>query len=278
MNLDLLTENLSSQLNEIASGNTSAIETSYRSIKVCRNLLSTLKKSVIKDGFPTISDEIYFFKVIKQVPLENLIYYSEIHSFEIQFPKIDLKSQLKFIKKKSNKLNRFFLYNLDFGRYIESDQTHFDKEYYTRDYLNGYHITLSKFYFQDPEFCTARDMLLGKYNAYKSLTKYFADKQLRLKKGMNGNRVSIVNTEKLHWPFSTTDYVELIYALHYKGLSSKNNLSIIKISHYLEQIFDIEPKDIYKTYQDIKNRRKSRTMFLDELTTSLLHEMDKSEK
>lgn len=278
MDFQLLTQRLKKELDDIKLQNESILERAHRSIGLCRDSLSTLKKEVLSQGFKSIQDEIHFFKVTKQVPLVELIYYSEIHSFEIQFPKIDLKSQLKSIKKKSNKLNRFFLYNLDFGRYIESGQTHFDKEYYTRDYLNGYHITLSKFYFQDPEFCTARDMLLGKYNAYKSLTEYLADKQKRLKNGLNGNEISLSNTEKMHWPFSNTDYVELIYALHAKGLGAKNNLSIVKISDYLSQIFDVEPKDIYKTYQDIKYRKKSRTLFLDELSTSLLSEMDKSEK
>jgi hypothetical protein len=276
MNLDSLIKDLPKQLNEIKEENENIIERAYCSIAVCRNKMSQLKKKVLHNGFATKEEEIHFFKVTKQTPLERLIYYSEIHSFEIQFPRIDQKTQLKAIKKKSNKLNRFFLYNLDFGRYIESGQTHFDTEYFTRDYLNGYHITLSKFYFQDPEFCTSRDMLLGKYKAYKSLTKYFADKHLSLVKGLNRNSISF-STEKLHWPFSNSDYVELIYALHSKGLGAKNNLSIVKISNYLQQVFDFEPKDIYKTYQGIKNRKKSRTLFLDDLTTSLLSEMDKSE-
>ena len=278
MNLESLIKTIPYQLNEIKTKNDNIIERAHRSIAVCRDALSELKKEVLRSGFSSMEDEIHFFKVTKQIPLENLIYYSEIHSFEIQFPKIDHKSQLKFIKKKSNKLNRFFLYNLDFGRYIESGQTHFDKEYYTRDYLNGYHITLSKFYFQDPEFCSARDMLLGKYNAYKSLTQYLNIKMQKIKNGLNGSMISITNSGKLHWPFSNTDYVELLYALYSKGLGTKDNLSIAKVSERLQQVFDFTPKDIYKTYQEVKNRKKSRTPFLDELTASLLDAMNKSEE
>lgn len=68
----------------------------------------------------TINDEITFFKEIKQIPLKELIYYSEIHSLETQFPKVGKEYQLKFINKKISKLNRFFVYNMDFGRYINS--------------------------------------------------------------------------------------------------------------------------------------------------------------
>tara|TARA_B100002049_G_scaffold215633_1_gene181083 strand:- start:975 stop:1802 length:828 start_codon:yes stop_codon:yes gene_type:complete len=275
MKLEVLSKSLSIQLNEIASGNNSMLERAYRSIEVCRNLLSKFKKQVIKEGFDTMATEIRFFKHTKQVPLIQLIYFSEIHSFELQFPKADKHSQLKTIKKKVNKINRFFLYNLDFGRYIDAGHTHFDKEYFTRDYLDSYHITTSKFYFQDPEFCTPRDMLLGKYKAYQKLLNYLDERRFQLKKSLNKKRYPF---KRLHWPFSNTDYVELIYALHAKGLGAKNNLSIVKISDYISQIFDVEPKDIYKTYQDIKYRKKSRTLFLDELSTSLLSEMDRSGK
>nr|WP_293296860.1 RteC domain-containing protein [Allomuricauda sp.] len=277
MNQNPLIKNLPQLLNDIKSENNKIIDRAYKSILVCRDVLSELKKEVINDGFSSIDEEIRFFKETKQIPLEHLIYFSEVHSFEIQFPKIDFKSQLKSIKKKSDKVNRFFLYNLDFGRYIELGQTHFDKEYYTREHLNGTPITLSRFYFQDPEFCTARDMLLGKYNAYKSLAKYLTAKKRKLKNEMNRITPSVGNFEKMHWPFSNTDYVELLYALHSKGLGKKDNLSIAKVSEKLQQVFDFTPKDIYKTFQEAKNRKKSRTPFLDELTSSLLDEMNNSE-
>ncbi|MDT0652030.1 RteC domain-containing protein [Autumnicola edwardsiae] len=35
---------------------------------------------------------------------------------------------------------------------------------------------------------------------------------------------------------------------------------------------------MYKTFQDIKNRKNSRTLFLDDLSASLLIEMDKREE
>lgn len=278
MNSQLLSQKLLKDLDEIKIQNGNIIESAYLSIKACRKLLSAYKKEIIKTKFKTVQDEINFFKNTKQVPLIKLIYFSEIHSFEIQLPKGDTDAQLKSIKKKINKINRFFLYNIDFGRYVNSGATHFDKEYYTRDYLESFHITTSKFYFQDPEFCTPRDMLLGKYKAYDYLVTYLDEKKDRVRNGLNGKHKSIKPMEKIDWPFSNTDYVELLYALCSKGLGKQNNQGIMQVSKKLEQLFNIEPKDIYKTFQDIKNRKKSRTLFLDELSTSLLIEMDKSEE
>tara|TARA_R110002124_G_scaffold174673_1_gene342479 strand:- start:16407 stop:17243 length:837 start_codon:yes stop_codon:yes gene_type:complete len=278
MNSQILSKNLLQDLDDIKFQYENILERAYRSIKLCRKVLSTYKKEILNNEFKSTKEEIEFFKETKQIPLIKLIYFSEIHSFEIQFPKGDKHSQLKSIKKKINKVNRFFLYNMDFGRYVNSGATHFDEEYYTRDSMETFHITTSKFYFQDPEFCTPRDMLLGKYKAYDFLVTYLDEKKHKVHKGLNGKLSTIKPIEKMDWPFSNTDYVELVYALCAKGLGKQDNQSIMQVSKKLQQLFDIEPKDIYKTYHDIKNRKNSRTLFLDELSTSLLIEMDKSEE
>ena len=266
------------QIEDIKNNSAGIMECSNKSIIICRNLLSEFKKIIVANGFESLQEEVDFFKRIKQVPFSQLIYYSEVRSFEIQFPKGDRDAQLKFLKKKINKLNRFFLYNLDFGQYVKSRATHFDKAYYTRDHLDTYHITTSKFYFQDPDFSTPRDMLLGKFNAYTSLVNYMDQKKYFIKNRLNGNNVTIKSTEKIPWPFTNTDWVELLYALCAAGMAKQNGLSIIKISKILQEVFDFTPKEIYKTFQDIKNRKNSRTLFLDQLIASLLSEMDKSEE
>jgi len=278
MELETLCENLLIELDGIQLENLPILEQSYRSIELSRNLLTVFKRNILNNDFESVDDEIDFFKKIKQVPLVKLIYFSEIHSFEIQFPKADRSAQLKFIKKKISKLNRFFLYNIDFGQYVKSGATHFDKAYYTRDHLDVYHITTSKFYFQDPDFCTPRDMLLGKFKAYISLVNYMDQKKHAIKNRLNGYGVNIKPAEKIPWPFTNTDWVELLYALCSAGMAKQNGLSIIKISKILQEVFDFTPKEIYKTFQDIKNRKNSRTLFLDQLIASLLSEMDKSEE
>lgn len=278
MDLETLSKSLLVKLDGIKLENLPILEESYRSIQLSRNLLSLFKKEILVNDFKNTNEEIIFFKEIKQIPLVKLIYFSEIHSFEVQFPKADKAAQLKFVKKKISKLNRFFLYNIDFGQYVKSGATHFDKAYYTRYHLDTYHITTSKFYFQDPDFCTPRDMLLGKFKAYISLINYMNQKKHLIKNRLNGNSMNIKPIEKIPWPFTNTDWVELLYALSASGIAKQKGLSIIRLSKILQEVFDFTPKEIYKTFQDIKNRKNSRTLFLDQLTASLLSEMDKSEE
>ena len=107
-------KNLLFDLDEIKYSSNGIIERSNKSIIACRNLLNTYRKSVVIEGFKSTEEEIEFFKKIKQTPFTQLIYYSEIRSFEIQFPKVGSNQQRKYVKKKLGKLNLFFLYNMDF--------------------------------------------------------------------------------------------------------------------------------------------------------------------
>lgn len=278
MDFQLELEILLKKLNNVEFKNEGILDKASRSIRHCRNALCKFKKEVFLNGFKSLDEEIYFFKNTKQIPLVKLIYFTEIRSFELQFPKGDKKSQRKFIKRKTNKLNRFFLYNLDFGQYVDSEEKHFDKEYYTRNYLDSVQITTSKFYFQDPDFCTSRDMLLGKFQAYKLLISYLDEKVLKQKQELNIKNKTSVVLEKIPWPFTNADWVELIYALYAAGLNNGGKLSIIKLSQLLQEVFDYRPSQkIYKVYQNLKSR-KQRNSFLNLLSASLIAEMNKSDE
>ena len=100
MDLKSLSENLLVELDGIRLENLPILEQSYRAIELSRNLLTVFKRNILANEFKNVDDEINFFKKIKQVPLVKLIYFSEIHSFEIQFPKADRASQLKFVKRR----------------------------------------------------------------------------------------------------------------------------------------------------------------------------------
>ena len=258
-------------LGDIKNNYHEPIPVSNKSIILCRNLLCTFKKQIIKRGFKSEHEEIQFFKQVKQTPLTPLIYYTEIRSFEIQFPKANRNDQKKYIINKLKKLNRFFLYNTDFGHYIESKQSHFDVQYFTRNYLDSIPITSTKFYFQDPDFCTARDMLLGKHKAYKLLLKYL---QNRLNKLTNLNS----HQADLKWTANKTALTELIYALHCNRVINNGNSDLKEIADSLQTLFQFELGNFYKTFSEIKARKNSRTKFLDDLSTGLITHMNKMDE
>lgn len=277
MEFDKLNKELLDRLEEIKYKSKGIVERSNQSIIISRNFLKNYKKVVVNNGFSSIDKEIEFFKKIKPVPFGELIYYSEIRSFEIQFPKVDSSEQRKYIKRKLNKLNRFFLYNMDFGQYIRAEQTHLDVQYFTRDYFDNLPITSSKFYFQDPDFCTPYDMLLSKFKAYNRFINYLEIRLKNNKKSQNNGVPELTNQVELKWTSTKTDLTELIYALHHSKVINNGKSDIKEIAQVLEGVLNFDVGDCYKTFAEIKTRKISRTKFLDDLSEGLLTYINKTE-
>ncbi|GMN08396.1 RteC domain-containing protein [Croceitalea sp. MTPC5] len=275
MEKKLLTKELLNELESIKSTTLDIIKQADLSIVLCRNLLSKFKRKVLANGFETPTLEIEFFKDTKQVPLTNLIYYSELRSFEAQFPKGNKTVQKQAILKKIKKLNRFFMVNMDFNQYIEQGRMYLDDRYFTRAFFNKFNVTTSKYYYRDPDFSTSHDLLLAKLWANKRLIKYLEERLKSLNK-RNGKKVNGV-LKGLKWTSSKAALVELIYALNHSRSINNGHIELKEIVSRFQEIFDFDLKDFYKTYSEIKARKKSRTKFLDELSEGLLFRMNKED-
>ena len=267
---------LRKQLDNINSENSDILDITNQSIIICRNTLSDFKKLLSKSGFKNISEEMKFFKEVKQFPLSNLIFHFEIKSFEIKLPKGNLEAQKRFTLKKINKINRFNLHNLDFLQYIKLGETYLDDRYFTRKHFNNCNITHSKYYFQDPEFSTSHDLLLAKVKAYNKLIKYLEIRLANLGKPMN--KIKNLNFKPLNWTGSKTDMTELGYALKFHGSINNGNVNVNEIIHLLEMAFNFKSGDPYKNYSEIRIRKKSRTKFLDELAIGLQSKMSNDDR
>ncbi|MFD0798497.1 RteC domain-containing protein [Maribacter chungangensis] len=271
-----ISKEFSSKLDDIETNHPEILDCANSVIVLCRRTLHELKGLLLQKDFKSIENEIEFFKNIKQVTAVPLVYYSELRSFELQFPMANANSQKKYINKKIAKLNRFFTQNIDFIQYIQQDHSHFDLQYFTREFAEPYHIVSSKFYFQDPDFTTARDMLLAKVKAYRKFINYLQNRQ-NSKTGIN-NYQSETITKKLQWTSTKAALTELVYGLYASGALNGGNADIIEIATALQKVFHFDLGDFYKIYAEIKFRKHSRTKFLDRATTNLISLMDDSEK
>ncbi|MFD2562929.1 RteC domain-containing protein [Aquimarina rubra] len=277
LDFEQITNDFKIEVSNIEQNSSSILDCANQIIILARNILSTFKKYIQSNEFKKVEAEIHFFKHTKQIPLTPLIYYSEIRSFELQFPKVNRKTQEKFVGIKMRKLNRFFSHNLDFVQYVDNGLKHFDLQFYTRNFIDFYHITSSDFYFQDPEFTTPRDMLLGKVKANKMLVQYLQKRLEQPKNGQVNGYHNGTNTP-LKWTASKTGLTELIYALHCNRVINNGNVEIKEIVASLQKVIQFDLGDFYKIYSEIKSRKISRTKFLDDLSAGLITQMNNSEE
>lgn len=271
-------EGLQFGLKEAQDNIPNIVKRANHSIRLCHTLLSVFKRSVVTDGFDSVEREIDFFKNIKTVPSAQLLYHSQVRSFELEFPKANLDVQRKFIKKRLNRLNRFYRNHVDFGEYLSSGRTHFDEHYFTRKYLNAFPISSPHIYFHDPDFSTPKDLLLSEFKAFDLLVVYLQNRMIDRTKSYNQISLELNSHLNLQWTSSKSALTELIYALHYNRVINNGNADIKEIALAFQQILHFDVGDFYKIFSEIKSRKNSRTKFLDDLSAGLQSHMDSTEE
>ncbi|MFI8380543.1 RteC domain-containing protein [Leeuwenhoekiella sp. NPDC079379] len=218
------------------------------------------------------AEEICFFKHIKPVALGYHLYYRYLIQLEHEKPVNTLKTQKRYYKELLDTQHQFKLRHIGFAYYLKSKQTHLDHIYFLRqqplpfdpDDLSTH---LNRYY------NTSRDYLTAKLRSNDLISDYLS---ARLDK-VTHTSTSYSDSPHLDWSGSRTDLIELIYALYHSKVIHKGKADIIEIARALGSFFKIDPGDVYKTFAEIKSRKKSRTKFLDELATNLQLAMDRED-
>ncbi len=80
--------------------------------------------------------------------------------------------------------------------------------------------------------------------------------------------------KSIPWTGSQAALTELIYALNEMGVLGGKHNEIRQLRISFEQVFKFDLGNIYKTYENMRMRKKSRTPFIDGLRNALLRRMD----
>lgn len=246
-------------------------------INLCNKTLTYLKEKVEQNDFETTPDEIDFFKNTKPLPMSYLIYYTEVRSCELRKPKAGTSYQIDFFEKEMRKINKFFSRNLDFVNYMEQGYTYIDHQFFTRNPGDSFPFTPMTDYYQYPEFSSSHDMLWAKIKAMYRFIHYIREAMQKLNTGHE-----ILFEEKKHkvlvWTAPKTALTEIIYALYSNGALNHGAADINTIAASFEDFFNIKIDNIYKTYSEIKDRKGSKTKFLEELMINLQQKINKDDE
>lgn len=227
-------------------------------ITFIRSLLTDLKGFVTSYKFQSKSEEIQFFKEIKPVFLSQYYYYKKVFSIRLLDSFKDVKSRQASYYKLLHGLEKSVAKNLEFYEYCMSGNTFMDEHYFTRDNHKN-HRSLDR----DEYFSTGYDTKLAKILANELVKKHIL-------KHLDGSNIG----STLTWTGSKTDLIELIYALN--GLEVFNNgpIDIKRIAVAFESAFNTNLGNFYKTFQEIRIRKKSQLSFLDRLKANLMKRLD----
>jgi hypothetical protein len=242
------------------NGDQEAILKTGHALSFIREIITELKQFSSTYKFTDESEEIKFFKEIKPVFLSQFYYYKKVFALRLFDSFKDVKTRQANYYNILQQLERFVQKNLEFYEYCMTNTTYLDKHYFTRN--RQPHKSIDR----DEKFSTGYDTKLAKILANELLKKHI----LGLLKESHTDR-SADASSTLTWTGSKTDLIELIYALHSTDVFNNGTANIKVIASAFEEVFNISLGDYYRTFQDMRIRKRSQTPFLDQLREKFVH-------
>jgi hypothetical protein len=262
---------------EISLESVHVIDESYRMTKFLQDLLSGMKNYVLEHHFTDENEEIEFFRIIKPQILGKLIYYNKMYRIETSCPVSTGKMYYKYFSSELQQLKQEYkehICNSDFYRYYRSGRTDRDHDFFKLGKIN-LNTGLNSFIFEvDTQFSTYYDYKVSRIIADELLYNYLIIKINPVDKpGMALQNAE--STKDVFWTESKNALIELIYALYAYGAISNGKVGIRKISLVFQILFRTQLGDIHHAFHRMKDRTNNRTLFLDQLKSSLEQYMDK---
>lgn len=243
---------------------------------LCKSVIKEIRHEVIKNGFSSKEEEIFFFKNIKPKVNSKLIFYVRLFEIETHRKDSSKTNQIVCFEKESKKIQRYFKENLEFCQYYWRQQNYLDHLYFVRGNTNIRIHPDNIVNFVDPEFSTAYDQTVANILAFEQLAKYLENELLKLRYGKsNPNFEDLDFLSLAHWDGTDTEMVELVYALVSAGVINKGNITLKELLGLFERVFNREVNGLYQVFSEIKKRKKNRTIFLNRLIDKLIERMDK---
>lgn len=254
------------------------VEESIKIIRFLQTCLDTLREKFLEYKELSKEDEIDFFKEMKPEILSKLIYYNKIYSIELKCPNGSDIKQKDYYNKELDSLTFFFNRNLDFYQYYRSKSTHFDEYFFLRGTQKINLCIDSSFFISDKLFSTGYDFKIAKILSNEMLRIYLNKKLQTINK--EAEMVTSKKTKSgnsIRFTASKSAAIELGYALHAAGVVNNGNVDIKEIMNIIEDMFDLDLGDYYRTYIALKGRKKDRTVFLNHLIKLLNQKMDEDD-
>ena len=249
-----------------------------KSIKIISRLeidFNELKSHISEYSFNNETEEIQFFKETKPQISSQLLYYNGICKFENSRPIGSDTVQKEFTLKQLDLLKDYFDKNIDFYRYYRAHRTDLDKHYFLRSQPD-LEMYFDSFYFErDPKFSTGFDLKVATILANDMLSNYL-NAELVKEDVPNAHQFDNTNSQKVKakWTGSKVALIELIYAFHTSKCINNGKSDLKKMTSFVENLFDIDLGDVYRTFIEIRGRKGSRVQCLDDLRKKLIARMD----
>jgi len=250
------------------------MEEAFKMVEFLQNRLSYFRSKLQEYGFENEQEEICFFKEMKPYLLSYILYFNKIYTIELKRPNGSNFIQKSYYEKELNSLTFFFNKNLDFYQYYRSNALHLDEYYFKRGKTNIRLGIDSSQFIADSFFSTGYDYKVAKILSNEMLRIYLNKKLQNIDRLSFYPHINRQMSVKNKWTGTKVAAIELGYAIYAAKVLDNGNADIRDIMNGLQNLFNIDLGDYYRTYIAIKSRKKDRTTFLKQLADCLEKRMD----
>lgn len=273
-----LYDKMDKSLSEINRTETNDLQRFKASSFVILQIMSTLKEYIIHYNFSNQAQEINFFKHTKPSFLSKLFYFRKIFEIQSRLPLSSFENEKKFYLKELKKISEYEIENKEFLSYYRANSTLFDEVYFIRKGSDSWLLLNFDSFETDLRFTTLYDLKISKILAYELLSDFIKDSVNKLETGNELQKNRNPDNLKLKWTASKVSLIELLYALQSSGSFNNGSVDLKSLATIFENLFNIDLGNYYRVFQEIRIRKQSRTIFLDQLKDQLLKRMDHSDE
>ena len=238
-----------------------------------QEIITRLRSFILAYRFEDTKEEIYFFKYIKPKFLSRLVYYQKIFEIRSNLPVGMVADINAYYTAEFNKLKQYIDANKELLIYYRTGSTLLDEIYFTRKAPELWLSITNDECENDPDFCTIFDQKLSKLLAYENVMEFIMGAINELAAPQAG-----LDPGKIAWTAPKAALIELIYALQTSGCFNNGAVDMKTLVLWFEKIFGVKLGNFYRTFQEIRIRKISRTTLLDELKENLIKRMDNSDE
>lgn len=245
-----------------------------------KDKLIELKQGVLSEPFGDETEEITFFKYQKPLLLGQLMFFYKVLHIESHCPPC-MELADDYYRKQQETQKLFFERIVSFYQYYRSGATYRDRYYFLRERREispEVSPETDLFLFEEePEFSTGYDRLVARITAMEMLYAYLTARRRALTR--KAEEVQLQSLVKEHrWTDKKTAAVELIYAIHAAGSIDNGQIDIIELANLFEIVFHVDLGDVYRLFINMRERKNSRTVYLDYLKEKIQKRMDETDK
>ncbi|TXE04757.1 RteC domain-containing protein [Algoriphagus aquimarinus] len=250
----------------IASASSNRLRTVQESYLLVSNYCEQVKAA---SKFESPEQEVEFFKKIRPGFEAELIYFGELYYILSSLPE-RRRDAIRFLLKQYVPVRIYSRRYQLLYEYWCLGRSEFDGDLFIRSDKNRTLMLTCPLPIGD-RHATPAGKVFAKFRAYDELHGFLEKEISRLKNKEDKGSSAI------QWTATKAALVELAYALKASGAINNGNATIRDIATHLERAFQQDLSQFYRTFQEIRIRKNSRTTFLDRLKEKLERWMDNTD-